>query len=357
VKRTHWTTLTIAAVAVSAILLVLYTWRLPPFGFGRVSTENAYLRGSVTVIAPKVDGYVAEVLVSDFSPVEKGQPLVRLDDRNYRQKLEQAQAALELAKANLDSLTQAMRAREAAIRSADAAVTSARAQGVNAAAQLSRTRADQARADSLIGDGSISIRERDQSEGFLRAAEAGQLQAAAAVEQSRAARAVAQQDLETVKVNRRALEAGIRSAQAAVKLAEIDLENTVVRAPATGRTGEIGVKLGQYVTPGAQLLSLVPSRVWVIANFKEAQTAEMREGQAAELHVDAVPGIALTGKVEQLSPATGSEFSVLRTDNATGNFTKIPQRVPVRIGIEASPEVLARLRPGMSVLVEVRTGG
>jgi multidrug resistance efflux pump len=151
--------------------------------------------------------------------------------------------------------------------------------------------------------------------------------------------------------------AAVEVARAAVHLAEIDLENTRIRAPRDGHVGEIGVKLGQYVTPGTQLLALVPDQVWVVANFKEAQTARMKPGQPATLRVDALDDSELKGRVERLAPATGSEFSVIRADNATGNFTKIPQRLPVRIAVDASQPLAERLRPGMSVLVSVDTHG
>ncbi|WP_139826195.1 HlyD family secretion protein [Derxia lacustris] len=347
--------LLLAAVFLAGIALVLYAWRLPPFAGAVQTTENAYVRGSVTVIAPKVDGYVAEVAVRDYASVHAGDVLVRLDDRNYRARLEQARAQLANQQAALDNLEQARRVREAGIASAEAALATAQAQQINARAQLARTRADARRGAALVGDGAISERERDQNDGALRGAEAADAQAGAAIRQADAGRRVAREDLRSVTVNRRALEAGVAAARAAVALAEIDLDNTRIRAPRDGQAGEIGVRLGQYVTPGTQLLALVPARVWVIANFKEAQTARMAPGQPATLRIDALADAELRGRVERLSPATGSEFSVIRADNATGNFTKIPQRLPVLIELEADQPLAARLRPGMSVLARVDT--
>jgi multidrug resistance efflux pump len=346
----------VVTAAFIGIALVLYAWRLPPFQSDIESTENAYVRGSVTVIAPKVDGYVAEVLVQDFAAVDAGQVLVRLDDRNYRQRLAQAQAALAAQQANLANLLQARHAREAGVASAGAQLAAAQAQQFNAAAQLARSQADQRRSQALVGDGSVSQREFEQVDSALRQAEAGQRQTDALAQQARAAITVAQQDLRAVAVNRQAVEAAVQGAKAAVALAEIDLENTRIRAPRAGRAGEIGVKLGQYVTPGTQLMALVPAQVWVVANFKEAQAARMAPGQAAELQVDGLGHARLKGRVERLAPAMGSEFSVLRADNATGNFTKVAQRLPVRIAVDANEPLLARLRPGMSVVAEVDTG-
>ena len=140
-----------------------------------------------------------------------------------------------------------------------------------------------------------------------------------------------------------------------MRLAEIDLENTVIKAPEAGQVGEVGVRLGQYVTNGSQLLSLVPNERWVIANFKEGQTARMAPGQPARIAVDALGGAKLGGRVQRLSPASGSEFAVLKPDNATGNFVKTPQRIGVRIILDPDQPLAARLRPGMSVEARVDT--
>lgn len=352
----HTTHLLVAAAALGGIALVLHAWRLPPFHGDVESTENAYVRGSVTIIAPKVDGYVAEVLVRDFERVDAGRVLVRLDDRNYLQRLAQAKASLAAQQANLANVAQARRARESGIASAQAQLAAAEAQQADAAAQLGRAQADERRTRALVTDGSVSQREHEQADSALRHAESVQLEANARARQARAAIDVARQDLRSVDVNRQAIEAAVESAQASVRLAEIDLENTRIRAPRAGSAGEIGVKLGQYVTPGTQLLALVPSQVWVVANFKEAQTARMAPGQTARLRVDGLGNARLKGRVERLAPAMGSEFSVLRADNATGNFTKVAQRLPVRIAVDADDPLASRLRPGMSVIAEVDTG-
>jgi multidrug resistance efflux pump len=345
----------VVLATIVGVVLVLYAWRLPPFRSPIESTEDAYVRGSITVIAPKVDGYVAEVLVQDFANVEAGQLIVRLDDRNYKQKLAQALATQAAQEANLANVVQARHVREASIESASAAMQSARAQQANAQAQLVRARTDGARVSELVQDGSVSQRETDQVEAALRQAEAAQRQADAAFAQARAAHAASQQDLKSVIVNRDAIEAAVAGARAAVQLAQIDLDNTLVRAPVAGTLGEIGVKLGQYATPGTQLVMLVPRRIWVVANFKEAQTAHIRVGQPAVLRVDALSDAEIKGRVENIAPATGSEFSVLRPDNATGNFTKIAQRLPVRIAVDLSDALALRLRPGMSVVASVDT--
>jgi multidrug resistance efflux pump len=194
----------------------------------------------------------------------------------------------------------------------------------------------------------VSLRERDQTLAALRQAQAGLLQA-------RAARAIAVQDIRTVEVGRGGQQAGVSGAEAARRLAQIDLANTIVRAPEAGRLSEVGVRNGQYVTAGSQLMFLVPADIWVIANFKEAQTARMAVGQPASFTVDALANARLTGRVERISPAAGSEFAVLKSDNATGNFTKVPQRIAVRIKVDPGQPLAARLRPGMSVEARVDT--
>lgn len=335
-----WTIVFIALILVGA-LVALYAWDLPPFRRTVQTTDNAYVRGQTTVIAPQVNGYVVEVLVQDFQDVRRGDPLVRIDDRIYRQRVEQARAALMAQQASLANAQQSQRSSQASVRGQAAAVASAEA-------QLLRAQADMRRVEDLVAEGSVSLRERDQTLAALRQAEA-------AVAQAGAQRAVAQEQVRTVEVGRGGLEAAVANAQAALRLAEIDLSNTVVRAPRDGQLGEVGVRLGQYVTAGSQLLFLVPSNVWVVANYKEAQTAGMAPGQRATFNVDALAGAELRGRVQQLAPAAASEFAVIRPDNATGNFVKVPQRIAVRIAIDPGQPLAARLRPGMSVEAHVDT--
>ncbi|WP_260597746.1 HlyD family secretion protein [Sphingomonas endolithica] len=333
----------IVVLAIVGIAAVLAAWRLPPFTSATQSTDNAYVRGRTTVISPQVSGYVTQVLVRDFDLVAQGQALVRIDDRIYRQRIEQAGATVAAQSATLANADQAARSRAASLQAQDAAVA-------NAQAQLLRAQADMARVNDLVTDGSVSLRERDQTLAALRQAQAGVLQA-------KAAREIARQDIRTVAVGRGGQQAGVSGAEAARRLAQIDLDNTIVRAPEAGRLSEVGVRLGQYVTAGSQLMFLVPADTWVIANYKEAQTARMAVGQPASFTVDGLGGERLTGRVEKISPAAGSEFAVLKSDNATGNFTKVPQRIAVRIRIDPGQRLIDRLRPGMSVQARVDTAG
>lgn len=330
-----------AGLAIAAVLAVLFVWRLPPFDSPVERTENAYVRGQVTVVAPQVNGYIAEVLVKDFQTVTKGQPLFRIDDRIYAQRLAQAKANLASAQSQLANSAQTTASREATVSARQAELTSAHA-------ELTRAQADMARVSDLAEDGSVSLRERDQVRAALRTAEARVGQVQANIE-------VARQDVRSTGVSRGGLEAAVQAARAAVELAEIDLANTLIRAPEAGQVGQVGARLGQYVTAGSQLVSLVPPQLWVIANFKERQAGQMITGQKATVTVDALDDRKFTGRVESVSPATGSEFAVLPAQNATGNFTKISQRLPVKIVLDAGQPGLDRLRPGLSVVARVDT--
>jgi multidrug resistance efflux pump len=319
----------------------LYAWQLPPFSSAVETTENALVRGQVTIIGPQLSGYVYEVPVQDFQFVKAGDLLVRLDDRIYKQRLDQSLAQLAVEKAALANVVQQRNSAEATIKLRQAAVADAQA-------QLRKSEADLRRNKELVGDGSVSKRELDVTL-------AANAQTVAAVAQAQANLDIARQDLQTVVVNRGSLEAAVASAEAAVQLARIDLSNTRVVAPRDGQLGQIGVRLGAYVNSGAQLMALVPNQLWVIANMKETQMDNVRVGQPVSFTVDALNHQKFHGRVQRISPATGSEFSLLQADNATGNFVKIAQRVPVRITVDADQEQSERLRPGMSVVVSIDT--
>lgn len=341
IKPGQTTVVAMTVVAVAGIALILWAWNLWPFTSAVVSTDNGYVRGPITVLAPQLSGYVSEVLVQDFQDVEAGQPLVRIDDRVYRARVEQSQAQLDNARAQLANAGQSLAQDRANIgaRRADLAA---------ATAEEHRARTDQTRTEQLAHIGAVSTRESEQS------LATGQL-ASANVLKARAQIAVAEETLTATEVSREGLQAQVDIAEAQLALARIDLENTVVRAPSDGQLSQVSVRLGQYVTAGSQLLFLVPDALWVVANFKESQTWMMRTGQPVVFSVDAFDGERLTGRVGQIAPATGSEFSVLAPDNASGNFTKVVQRLPVRITIDTGQALTERLRPGMSVVVRVDT--
>lgn len=340
-KRVMWT-IVAACVAVLGVLVVLFAWQLPPFTGHVQRTDNAYVRGQVTLISPQVNGYVVAVPVQDYQPVQQGQLLAQVDDRIYRQRLEQALANQHAAEAALANSTQSQASARGSVAQQTAAIAAAQA-------TLTRAQADANRARTLKAGGWVSQSNVDIAEANLRSAQAQ-------VAQARAAQGIAETGVTSAVVSRDSLAAQVENARAAVRLAQIDLDNTRIVAPRPGRLGEVGVRQGQYVTAGTQLMGLVPDVVWVTANMKETQMRNVRIGQPVEITVDALGNQVLRGRVERISPAAGSEFSVIRPDNATGNFTKVAQRIPVRIRIDPGQEAAQRLAPGMSVVAKIDTG-
>ena len=324
-------------LGLAGIAVVFYAWQLPPFASDVQTTDNAYVRGYVTLISPQLAGYITDVPVKDYEPVKAGEVLARLDDRIYRQKVEQANATLASQKAALANSEQQENAAKARIGASQAALDSAKS---------AKRRAEEnwTRIEELSNKGIATQADREQSRTTLDQAEA-------AVSQGEANLEVSKQDLQTIIVSRDSLRAAVAGAEASVELAKIDLSNTVIVAPRDGVVGEVGVKLGQYVAAGTQLMAVVPHDTWVVANFKETQLAYIKPGQKVEVSVDALKHATLPGHVERFSPAAGSEFSVIKPDNATGNFTKVAQRVPVRIAIDEGQDLAKYLAPGLSVVV------
>jgi multidrug resistance efflux pump len=338
----HLATILACTIGVLGVLGVLYAWRLPPFETTIRTTEDAYVRGQVTFIAPQLAGVVAEVAVQDYQRVKAGDLLVRIDEDSYREKVAQAQAALDAAEASLANSDQDRKSAEASVKAAEAGVVSAKASLKLANANLDRSNA-------LKKRGVLSNQNADETQLSYE-------QAQAAVQQAAANAETARQSLASVITGRTSLEANVRQAEATVKLAQISLDYTRIVAPVDGRLGEVSAHVGQYVTAGTKLTSLVPDTIWIVANFKETQLAGMNIGQKVTFTVDALGKAELTGKIASFSPATGSEFSVLGSSNATGNFIKISQRLPVRINIDTDQALAARLVPGMSVVASVDTG-
>ncbi|MBD1552441.1 HlyD family secretion protein [Pseudomonas typographi] len=341
IKPRRGTVIAMLLVALVGIMAILYAWRFWPFTSAITTTENAYVRGQITVMAPQVNGYVAQVLVRDFETVRQGQTLISIDDRIYRQRVEQSLADLDARRADLANSVQTQASDQATLESR-------RAELYSAQAEADRAKADELRVNELASRGSVSVRERDQIRATARAAGAD-------VKKAQAAIRIAEETVKSTRVSRDVLAAQVRTAEAALHLAQIDLDNTLIKAPIDGRLSEVSVRLGQYVVAGSQLLYLVPEQLWVIANYKETQTHDMAVGQTVTIDVDALESQRLTGHIERLAPATGSEFSVLRADNATGNFTKVAQRIPVRIALDANQPLLGKLKPGMSVVTHVDT--
>jgi membrane fusion protein (multidrug efflux system) len=327
-------------VAVLLALVLGANWYLQVGRFLE-STDNATIHGDIAILAARVEGHVAQILVTDNQQVPAGQPLIRLDDRDWRARLAEAEAAASAAAAAIETADRQVAQQDAAIAQSLAALEQARAEAV-------RARADAGRANSLVGGGWTSRQALDRAEAETRKADAGVIAAEAAINAARAQKSV----LQASAAERRA---ALARAQAMVEVARVALDNTVIRAPFAGQVGNRAAQLGQFVRPGTQLIAVAPEagRLYVVANFKETQLSRMRPGQPVAIGIDAL-GETLPGRVESFAPATGALFSVLPPENATGNFTKIVQRVPVRIAIDATPHA-GLLRPGLSVVPSVDT--
>ena len=336
-------TIIATVIGLAGVLLMLFAWHLPPFSRAEPTTENAYIRGKVTAIAPQLSGYLAAVEVVDFQTVAKGDVIARIDDRIFRQKLAQAQAGLAGAEAAFAIARQNVHSAEAVFRADEAALLAAQS-------VLGTAKSDDERTRALNSRGVATEAAAEQSRLALQQADAGVSQAQAALE-------VQRESINSAKAQISSAQSSIASAEAAVELARMDLDNTVIRAPADGRLGQVSARVGQYVSAGTALVSHVGSDVWVIANFAETGLHGMRHDLPVTFSVDALDGRSFTGRVEAFSPATSSEFSLLAATNATGNFTKIAQRLPVRIAINPGQEMSEYLAPGLSVIVHVETKG
>ncbi|WP_018010461.1 HlyD family secretion protein [Sinorhizobium medicae] len=304
---------------------------------GAMSTDNAYVRG--TALAPKVAGYVTAVGVEDNQAVRAGDILFRIDDRDYRARLAQAVANVEAAQARLTNVDAEKELQHALIRQAEA-------QRRSAIAELNLASKAYDRRRELIRSNTVSQAHVDESDAARSRAEANVLAASATVEAQ-------QQRIAVLAAQREAAVAAVAQAQAARALAEIDLESTVVRAPVGGVIGNRQVRVGRLVASGAPLLDIVPlDNVWIVANFKETQLEHLRPGQRASITIDGYPNAVLEGVVDSFAPGSGTAFSLLPADNATGNFVRVVQRVPVKIRFAGSP-LPGRLVPGLSARVEI----
>jgi membrane fusion protein (multidrug efflux system) len=304
------------------------------------TTDDAYVGGEITVIAPKVAGLIAAVAVTDNQAVHAGDLLVKLDDRDYRAALARTVAAVAAQQAALANLDATHRLQEAMIAQAEAEVTAADAEVV-------RSRSDATRYHRLASDQYASIQRFQQ-------ADADNKKAIAAADKARAAFAAAQRRLDVIDTQKQQTRAALAQAEADRDLAQLNLGYTELRAPIDGTVGNRSARTGAYAMVGAQLISLVPAHgLWVDANFKESQLAHIRPGLPASIEADVLPGRVFHGHVVSVAPATGAQFSVLPPENATGNFTKIVQRVPVRILLEGDVSTLGSLRPGLSVTAGV----
>ncbi|MDD1534069.1 MULTISPECIES: HlyD family secretion protein [unclassified Bradyrhizobium] len=305
------------------------------------STDDAYVKADSTIIAPKVSGYIAKVLVSDNERVRAGQTLAEIDDRDFKTALEQAKADVAAAEASVRNIDAQLELQQPIIEQSTADVAAADA-------NLKFAQQERARYDDLMKSGSGTIQRAQQTDATLRASSA-QLQHA------KSGLVAAQRKVDVLTTQRAQAAAQLERARAAAQQAALNLSYTEITAPVDGTVGARSLRVGQYVQAGTQLMALVPlDAVYVVANFKETQLTHMRPGQPVELRVDSFRDKTLRGHVDSLSPASGLEFALLPPDNATGNFTKIVQRVPVKIVLD-DHSLTGLLRPGMSAVPTVDT--
>lgn len=339
-EKHRFGSIAILVATVAGALLALYAFRLPPFGLGEVYTNNAYVRGNITVVSPRVGGYVQSVLVRDFDTVKAGQPLVEIDRAPYLSKVEQAKAGILAQQAALDKTKQDRASAQSAAKAGQAAIA-------NAQAVLDRANREWKRIKGVSND-AISQSSRDAAQTAVKQAEA-------ALTQAKEQYAIAQQNILNAGVGREGAAAAIDNAKAMLALAEQELGHTTVYAPADGQLGEVAVKKGQLVSAGTQLMSVVPGARWIVANIKETDMKNIRSGQQADITVDALGGAHFSGSISEIAPATASEFSIIKADSGTGNFVKIAQRIAVKIELHPGQADLHKLAPGMSVEVRIDT--
>jgi membrane fusion protein (multidrug efflux system) len=332
----------LAVVAIVVVVVAIWFVRYETRGKFYEGTNDAYVRADMVTVSPKVAGYVEEVFVRDNQDVKAGQPLVRIDPRDYRASTAQAQAQIDVAAASADSVRATIREQEAAVAQARAQLISARADATFAAGEV-------ARYEPLAASGAET---REKVTTLRNQA----TQTAAQVAAAQAALSSAERRIGSLRAQITQAQAQGEAARAQLSSARVNLGSTLIRASVDGRIGDKTVRVGQYVQTATPMMSLVPLQaLYVSANFKETQVGLMRPGQPATIEVDALPGVELRGHVESVSPGTGAEFSLLPPQNATGNFTKIVQRVPVRIAIDAGPDARRVLVPGLSVTATVDT--
>ncbi|WP_407121913.1 HlyD family secretion protein [Bradyrhizobium sp. STM 3561] len=305
------------------------------------TTDDAYVKADSTIIAPKVSGYIGEVLVSDNEPVKAGQLLARIDDRDFKAALHQARADVAASEAAVNNLNVQIELQSPLIEQQAAEVDATEA-------NLKFAREERARYDDLMKSGSGTVQRAQQTDAALRA-QSAQLQ------QGKAGLIAAKKKVEVLSTQRAQALAQLDHARAVEQQAALNLSYTEIIAPVEGSVGARSLRVGQYVQAGTQLMAVVPlDAVYVIANFKETQLTHVRNGQPVELRIDSFHSIRLKGHVDSLSPASGLEFALLPPDNATGNFTKIVQRVPVKIVFDGG-NLKGLLRPGMSAVPTIDT--
>ncbi|HJU15512.1 MAG TPA: HlyD family secretion protein [Stellaceae bacterium] len=336
--------LRLAILAVAGAIVVLFTtqWNRWIGDSVRQQTDDAYIRGDLTPLSAQVDGDVQRVAVDDFQEVKKGDLLVQIDDADYTARVAQAEAALLGAQAAIANIKARKATQKAQVAEAEDAIRAT-------AADVQQTHEEAVRQRALLA-ATFGTRQK------VEQADAAARRFAATLARDQAALAAQQRDLAVLDTQESGLRADVKAKKAALDLARIALGYTRITAPVSGEVSERGVQAGQYVHAGAQVIAIVPlNNVWVIANYLETQLTHVAIGQKAEVRVDSFPGVVIKARVDSIAPASGAQFSLLPPDNATGNFTKVVQRIPVKLRLDPDNPLRGRLRPGMSVEATILT--
>jgi membrane fusion protein, multidrug efflux system len=357
-------------VLLAAAVVLTITWNWNSWEGSRIEqvTDDAYVRGDITPLSTKVAGIVRDVDVSDFQQVHKGDLLVALQDEDYQAQLAQASAAVEAARAAIENN---LRQRElqdsrieralAGIDQSNAQIAAAQAGKAAVQADVVRTQAERSRQEALLQSHSTTQQKVEQAvadeqrlAAQLASREADLEQAKTLLRSSELAAEAERRTKAVLESQDAQLVADLHAKDAALTVAQVNLGYTKIEAPADGTVGERQVRPGQLVSPGTQVISFVSRIKWVQANYRETQLTNMKAGDSVEIRIDEYPGQIVHGKVTEIAPASGSQFALLPPDNATGNFTKVVQRIPVKIALDDS-NLASALRPGLSVVAAVRT--
>ena len=331
-------------VALAFVALATLRWNAWTGNATTQTTNGAYVRADLTQLSSRVAGEVLKVAVSDFQRVKAGDLLIQIDPADYEAQVSQAEATVEAAQAALDNLSNQIELQYATIAQAEA-------QQVSAGAAEVQARQEEERQQSL-SQSEAGTRQR------LEQATAAYAKAQADVRASRAVIAAQRHQLEVLTGTKKQRGADLAGAKAALAAARLKLGYTRITAPFDGVVGQRQVQAGDYVNVGSSLIAVVPlPQVFIVANYKETQLTHVAPGQPVDITVDTFPGEQMHGRVERIAPASGSQFALLPPDNATGNFTKVVQRIPVRIALDPNQPLLARLLPGMSVVTHIHTAG
>ena len=336
--------LRVAILLVAAILVALFAtqWNRWVGGSVRQVTDDAYVRGDITPLSAKVTGYVRRVAVDDFDRVKAGDPLVEIEDDDYRARVAQAEADLLGAEAAIENLKARKAMQHAQVAQAEDTIAATQA-------DVDRVKLEAQRQRSLLATTFGTAQRVEQ-------ADADAKRFAATLRRNQAELDGQRSELAVLDTQEMQLRADAKAKAAALDLAKINLGYTRISAPVAGMVSERGVRAGQYVQPGTQIISVVPlDNLWVVANYKETQLTNVALGQKAEVRVDTFPGIVVGAHVDSIAPASGAQFSLLPPDNATGNFTKVVQRIPVKLRLDRDNPLQGHLRPGMSVTATILT--